>query len=438
MIQVKFRVRISDTEATAGSSYDLLQIKDSVTHRFVGLWYDLTGGFHLFDSSGSAVLNIAQDIVVNQLEGFTINVFPRPDGRQQVHLYHAGVYFGNFITAQPMTPDSVLAGAVALTHGAGGLVNRVISGGFTIGSSAGASDILNDNGYTSGTIVPPWSAQAGSVTLSGYPALGQGTLWFSNAGAVAYVIKTFGPGGIGPPPPAPGPGPGPSGLIFVGDSSFKQNGTPRWLVNGWELDRCIVPWRGSIDALNGFINGLTMWSAASTVDSNMFLESYPIDEHKQFPTVNLTFLGKRHGRLPPDRHEAASSIQQTSGIVFSDAYILSFGLPPHWTARVTYISPTSRFVTWSRTPPNFDSISAPAPPEITSDNIVSLVLGGVDYTLWPAAAANYGGIVDWVLRWFMQRDARYTSSQELVPGQYFRAEVTTQTLLLPIQEEIVG
>jgi hypothetical protein len=69
---------------------------------------------------------------------------------------------------------------------------------------------------------------------------------------------------------------------------------------------------------------------------------------------------------------------------------------------------------------------------------VSLVLGGVDYTVWPAAAANYGGIVAWVLRWFMQRTAKYTASQELVPNQYYRAEVTSQILLLPIQEEIVG
>lgn len=445
MIQVRFQVSINFSELNSGgNTFDILQIRDSATSRFVALKYTPAGdavmsvaGFYLFHSTGGVdPLTIEQSIAADQLEAFTINMFPQAGGFQKVHLYHAGVYFGNFVTPQPFTPDSVAAGA--MRTGNGNPVDRTFKT-FTVGRSGGAHDIFTDGGYATNSVAPPWTTQAGvTFTIEGYTFQAQGQLRLSNAGTAAFVTKTFDPPG-GPPggPPPIGPPPGPSGLIFVGDSSWKQAGAERWMANGWELDRVVIPFRGDIDGLKTFLDGMTLWSPWDS-DGNMFLENYPQDEHKQFPTVNLTFLGKRAGKLPPDRHELSSSIQQASGIVFSDAYILTFGLPPHWTARLTYISATSRVVTWSREVPNFDGISPPAPPALTADDIVSLVMGGVDYTVWPVAAANYAGIVAWVLRWFMQRTARYTSSQELVPGEYYRAEVTEQILLLPIQEEIEG
>lgn len=222
---------------------------------------------------------------------------------------------------------------------------------------------------------------------------------------------------------------------FSGDSDWKVSGPWRWHRDGWDMDRLIIPVRGDIDQFDSTNNQLNLWG---TFDGQMFLSDYPSDDHKQFPTISLTFIGKKGGVLPPPRNTADSSIQQTSGIVFSDAYILTFGLPPHWTAKITYTAPVSRYVVFSRTPPNFDEISAPVPPEIGPADIASLVIGGIDYSVWTVAAPQYDRIVSWVLRWFAQRSVKYTSYQELVPNQYYRATVTQQKLLLPIQEEIVS
>ena len=92
---------------------------------------------------------------------------------------------------------------------------------------------------------------------------------------------------------------------------------------------------------------------------------------------------------------------------------------------------------WSRTKPDLDAIEAPIPPEMTAQDIASLVIGGIDYAGWLLAQPHYDEIVTWVLRWFFQRTARYASYQEMVPGQYYRAQVTNQILLLPLQEQIV-
>jgi len=227
------------------------------------------------------------------------------------------------------------------------------------------------------------------------------------------------------------------GLIFTGNDDFEVAGPKRWHRDGWELDRLVIPWRGSVEDLEDFLDSHPIWEQ-SDVDTNMYLADYPSDDHKQFPTVSLTYIGKRGGALPPDRTELTSSIQQTSGIAFSDAFILTFGLPPHWTAKITYTSQVTRFTTWSRTPPNFDQITAPVPPDIAPADIASLVVGGVDYSVWIPAQPYYEQIVEWVLQWFQQRTVKYTSYQEVVPGQYYRANVTQQLLLLPVQEEIVS
>jgi hypothetical protein len=224
-------------------------------------------------------------------------------------------------------------------------------------------------------------------------------------------------------------------LDFVGDASWDRAGPNRWHCNGWELDRLIVPMRGSIEGQDAYISGLTRWGAADD-DDDMFLSDFPSDDHKQFPTLSLTYLGRRNGVMPPDRNELTSSLQQVTGIAFSDAYILTFGLPPHWQAKITYMSPVLRFTKWTRTTPDFDQITPPTPPTITRSDIASLVVGGIDYSVWQAAAPYYDQIVTWVLQWFAQRTARYTSWREDVPGQYFRAVVTQQVLLLPLQEEI--
>src|SRR5215469_16387033 len=174
---------------------------------------------------------------------------------------------------------------------------------------------------------------------------------------------------------------------FRGDDSWKQNSVPRWQPNGWQLDKVTVPWRGSITGRAAFLASLVQWqqwtgfdSQGSAVDGNMYLEAFPQDDHQRFPTISLTYTGKRNGRLPPDKHESSSSIQQSTGIVFSNAYILTFGLPPHWQAKITYTSAIARKIVWTRTTPNFDVIGPSTAPDIRAQDIESLVIGGIDFS----------------------------------------------------------
>ena len=230
-------------------------------------------------------------------------------------------------------------------------------------------------------------------------------------------------------------------LNFLGDDVYKQAGPARWQTNGWEIDKVIVPVRGKVTDYNDgtgvtVMNNFTPWDDWSE-DNNMFLESCVVDEHKTFPTLNLMFMGKRGGILPPNRNETLSSISQTSGIMQQE--IITVGGVGSITilrqqVNLTYMSESIRTIQWSRNATSINSITLPEPPTITAAEVVSLVVGGID---WADFQSIYGAdlwneVITRVLSYFFQETATYANISEVVPGQYYRYQVTQQTLLFPI------
>lgn len=439
MFQLRAKIRMNAAElAGSGEVGYFLQLQGGVTG-VIGVICDVTTGSQLvivrqIGGTSAEQVSIETTFTAGQEEKLVLNMFPQAGGYLKVRVFYRDSFWGEFTTSVPILPTTLVAGYI---KAGGGTVDREIIG-VRMGRSPNASDIFSDGGYIAGTIVPPWATTHGAG-LALDSALSPRRLNVSGSGtASAYVsapISVLVP--PAPPPPVIPPPPAEDHIIYVGDAEWKSAGQPRWQLDGWELDRVVVPFSGKVTLLESFLSGKSVWQAWDR-DSNMYLQDLPQDDHLRFPTVNLTYIGKRGGTLPPDRNSATSSLQQVSGVVFSNSYILTFGLPPHWEARITYISNMTRFVTWTTSIPDFDAITAPAPPGLTTDDIVSLVIGGIDYSVWGAVAANYGGIVQWVLGWFQQRTARFTEYQEMVPGKYYRAQVTTQVLLLPVQEEIVS
>jgi hypothetical protein len=118
-------------------------------------------------------------------------------------------------------------------------------------------------------------------------------------------------------------------IINIGNHDFEPTGPVAWYPNGWELDRLIVPMRGSVANEAAYIASLVLW-AVSDIDSNMFLASWDSDHHPQFPTVRLTYIGKKGGTLPPVKHRPGTAI--TSGQISKDVSLL--GGAVWFTARV--------------------------------------------------------------------------------------------------------
>lgn len=200
------------------------------------------------------------------------------------------------------------------------------------------------------------------------------------------------------------------GLILINNPGFIQAGPARWLQSGWELDRLVVPVQGPYSGLAAYIAGLTMWSA-SGIDSNMFLGDFSVNTDKHFPIVDLVYLGKRGGTLPPDRHSNGESIQQARYTTFSGKSYVN----------MTYVGPTSTKVIWSRTTFTVSSISPTAPGPITI---------GYGSQRWDTSDGGSPGSFAAQLALFIGLAAETGEVQELVPGQYFRGTATQINMLL--------
>jgi len=98
-------------------------------------------------------------------------------------------------------------------------------------------------------------------------------------------------------------------LTFFGVTEFRQSGSPQWQQSLWELDSLTIPYSGSIENLNDFLDDLEK-GQASPIDDNMLLVDWRIsDQNKQWPTVDLIYLGKKNGILPPGKNGTGNAVQ---------------------------------------------------------------------------------------------------------------------------------
>lgn len=198
-------------------------------------------------------------------------------------------------------------------------------------------------------------------------------------------------------------------LTYKGVSTFAQCGPPKWSFDSWGLDRMTVPFSGPEPARAAFIGGLSAFHS-SPLNGSMFFDSIASNDNKFYPTIDLIYIGKRDGGVPPDRHEADKTIQQAR-YVFGNVSV-----------DLTYMAPSSSIFHWSRQTIDTSTISPPTPLDVIGIQYVARLsdasLGGVLPTSL-AQAMNY----------FVQATAELSHSDEVVPNNYFRGTVTKQNLV---------
>lgn len=208
-------------------------------------------------------------------------------------------------------------------------------------------------------------------------------------------------------------------LTFRGQTAFVRTGLPEWIPNGWGLDRLVVPMRGQIDGLKAYQDSLTPWSPASDYDGNMFLADAPADDHKQYPTVRLNYLGKRAGIMPPVRHSESTAFRSASSTIFGG---VTFAGPYSYTVNIMYNAPQDKASWLSRQKGQNGGADDPT----TDPVIVKVVFSDIVGDQIELPANLQARIID---LYFTKIITTETTSTELVPGQYWQNE-QVKTLVL--------
>lgn len=229
---------------------------------------------------------------------------------------------------------------------------------------------------------------------------------------------------------------------FVGNTDYEQSAPERWFPNGWELDRLIVPFQGDATQFDVFVDGLTLWNP-SDIDSDMYLADYVSDGDRVFPTVELIYLGKKGGHLPPDKALEGLSVQQVRYVSYatdpSDPAEGYDAIPPGtspedvgtFTLDVTYMSSSEGVVTW-----DIETIDIQA---------VADALGfDGDFTIshwialwenWPTDRVDLSA--DFSYLFFLDTVAS-GEMEEMVPNSYYRASLMVNSVLFPDPPALPG
>lgn len=229
---------------------------------------------------------------------------------------------------------------------------------------------------------------------------------------------------------------------YRGSVDWIQNAPERWLPNGWELDRLVVPMQGSDDQWQAFLAGLTLWDA-SELDPDLFLESFPNDSDRNFPTTELIYIGKKGGVLPPDRRLQQRSVQQVRYIGFitdSNDTAGGFGyntVPPGtdpaligtFTLDVTYAALAKGLIVWARDDSELDI--GDIGDSIGFEGEVAISHCTATWDNWPPDQRVDINNNDIVLQLFFLDTIASGDIEELVPDQYFKATAIVNSILYP-------
>lgn len=89
-------------------------------------------------------------------------------------------------------------------------------------------------------------------------------------------------------------------LTYIGETEFVQSGPPQWQQSAWDLDTLTIPYSGSQPNLDSFLNNLEKGSPAD-IDGDMYLMDWRISGTKAYPQVDLVYIGKKNGEMPPKK-----------------------------------------------------------------------------------------------------------------------------------------
>jgi len=227
---------------------------------------------------------------------------------------------------------------------------------------------------------------------------------------------------------------------FQGNTSWEQATRERWLRSGWELDRLIVAWQGDDENFEDFIGQFSLWDA-SDIDGDMFLETDPNDDDRNFPTVELVYIGKRGGELPPDRPLQQRSAQQVRYIGYatdpSDPATGFDAVPPGtdpqdvgtFTLEVTYAALAKGIVTWARDDSELDI--GDIGDSLNFEGEVAVSHWYATWDNWPTQRFDLSNPDAWVEELFFLDTLATGDIEALVPDEYFKASVMVNSVLYP-------
>jgi hypothetical protein len=377
----------------------------------VGLRYNHSfAGYEIFSDTGG-LIQFGNIGFVDAYVGFNFHCIVQSGGTVKVTGYHNNTLFGTFTTPSPQNFDSLFVGAMDNTNSEP--VDHWYKG-VRLGTTAGGSDLLDADTFPA-TVVPPFDQVAG-ITFS--TSLGELHVVNPGTSSNIYAKKTLQATVI--PPNSALSDPGDTNIVFAGDSDWRMSSQPAWAIDAWGLDKLIVSVRGSRRTRDLFLATLFPWMPYPA-DPNMFLLDVTQEQRgtSNFPKIDLVFIGKRGGVLPPDKESQGEQVQQISGrSTFNPSHTLGL-----W-----FVSTTSEKTTYSRAPIDL-SLVTPVQPA----NLDLIWLTETDVVMWAGSWETYRGIIETNVGYmFVESLSTTGNSETLVPGQYYRATRTTQRLLFPV------
>ena len=235
-------------------------------------------------------------------------------------------------------------------------------------------------------------------------------------------------------------------LTYFGNITFSQCASERWIFDPFGLDRLVVPFCGPYSGLSAFLSSLNV-GQASSIDTNMLLAEWVVTSNQTaYPKLDLTYIGKRGGVLPPPRRSNGSSIataSKTNGSIQLD---------------VLYHSPWTKF-SWidvSGTTIRYQGFDNPGEIVIETRRMnghvpiyfgLSNNLVAAQFAPLPEARAQVEDYLErnealveqvrqQILAYFNSSFAEVVlltefTSVEMIPGRYFECSATKSKLLLP-------
>lgn len=160
-------------------------------------------------------------------------------------------------------------------------------------------------------------------------------------------------------------------ITNLGATAFSQVGPEQWNISDFGLDALIVPMHGAESARVAYQNSLTKWSSSS-VDSSMFLSGWSGNDDRQYPVIDLRYIGCKGGVLPAARSNNSFSLQSASVTDSGNQAEFQFRAPctawewiqnsppgdtPLYSGVTSGLSPLSHLVSWRITSGDASSVT---------------------------------------------------------------------------------